>query len=256
MILHGSALRNPVTLDTERVLVQRDICSFKCSCGFLRRKILGAAMIIPALIILSLASSALCEIPIKRIGVVQPKVTISELTVGGRLNYNKEWSKEGEANVREAIKGALKDQNIVTVPVTVNSKEVENELEDVVALYGAITESLLSYSLKYSKVGFPDNLHGTKALTLGPLTDLYGKLNVDALVMVYATDEISSGGRKLFMFDYGLRKGVTHMSVGVVDGEGVIRWFNRKSDTGYDLRSLSSTGKFMDKIFKGYKENR
>lgn len=185
-------------------------------------------------------------------GFISPNVRIYELTVGGRLDFNKEWSDEGSKNVSQAVKTILREHNIKVESPRI-TKETSDELEDVIALYGAITDSVLAYSIPYSKKPLPGKF-GYKGYQLGPLLDLFDKLGIDELLVVYASDEISSTGRRLMMFDYGLSAGTTRVSAGIIGKDGFIKWFEVESYAGkYDLRESSSAQKILSKVFSNYK---
>ena len=197
---------------------------------------------------------------IHKAGVLSPDIKIYELTAGGVREMRDDWCKTGKENVAQAAGDCFRER-LVEVKIIPVDKETEEELEDILALYRAVSTSILSHT--YGEHPFPDKSKRFE-YSVGPIDSLLKRWDSDALVVIIGSDEISSSGRKaltaaamvisalngVVMVPGG---GLTVVSAGVVDPSGDILWYNVKgSHGGYDLRNPESTKKLLMSIFSDF----
>ena len=133
------------------------------------------------------------------------------------------------------------------------------ELDDVVALYKAVSGAILSHT--YGSVAlnwnfFPEKLSRFD-YSLGPIDGILTRLNVDGLLFVTAGDEVSTGGRKALMVVGAFtgvfpRSGVTWANAGLVDGFGSILWFSANPGKPYNLREADDVSKLVGRMLNEF----
>ncbi|SEM65398.1 hypothetical protein SAMN04489760_13039 [Syntrophus gentianae] len=177
-------------------------------------------------------------------GFLPVDAKVYELGAGGIEELQDEWSAEAAKHIQGSCTECLGQKQRKVEPIVV-SKEIEEELEDIQALYRAVSTSILLHTYTEPNL-FPEKLNSFD-YTLGPIHDLLAKVNADALIFVYAQDEISTAGRQALMATGVVlgaltgvyvvpRGGVAVISLAVVDSSGDILWFNVQSGDQYDLR--------------------
>jgi hypothetical protein len=187
---------------------------------------------------------------IKNPGMLPPDVKVYELTAGGLQELRDDWSVTGKEYVLKAVDEAFKQRpfQIMQLP---EDKEIEEELEDIQALYRAVSLSIQLHTYN-ERLKFPEKMTNFE-YSVGPVDKILKKYGADALIFVYGFDEISTSGRKALTaagIIVGVftgivivpRSGVTAVSVALVDSTGTILWYNLKaSGGGHDLRDYDST---------------
>jgi len=197
---------------------------------------------------------------VKTAALLSPDIKVYEFTAGGVRELKDDWCSQGRHNVQEATIECLHDKlaNLKPTPV---SEEVKEELEEVYALYRAVSTSIKLHV--YGPYGFPEKKK-TFDYSVGPIKRILDDLEADVLIFIYGSDEISTSGRKALQaggIAIGLltgvmvvpRGGITEMSVGVVDASGSVLWYNAKaSQGGYDLRNRESAIKLLTDILSDF----
>jgi hypothetical protein len=193
-------------------------------------------------------------------GILSPDIKIYELTAGGIRELRDDWCKIGKETVEQAA-GECFRERWVQVKIIPIEKETEEELEDIVALYRAVSTSIISHT--YGEYLFPEKVKRFE-YSIGPIDSLLKRWNSDALVFIIGSDEISTSGRKaltaaamvlgalagVVMLPGG---GITVVSIAVVDPSGNILWYNVKgSQGGYDLRNPESTRELLKAIVSDF----
>jgi len=193
---------------------------------------------------------------IKTPGLIAPDVKICELTAGGVREIRDDWSAAGKQNVVDALAECL-DEQACAVKTCVVGKEIEEELEDIHALYRAVSRSIQIHT--YGPYPFPEKQKNF-IYSVGSIENLLHRLEADALIFVYGYDEISTVGRKaLTVLGVAIGavtgvmvvpgSGITAVSVGLVDPSGAILWYNIKAGAGaYDLRKPESAKALLKDI--------
>ncbi len=188
---------------------------------------------------------------IKVIGLIPPDVKIYELGTDGTLKLVDEWSGKGRENISRIFIEFFKEK-----PVELKLLKIENEDTDLVQ---AIQTRYLTVSADID----PEKKNSN--YSIGDVEDILKKYSVDALIFVYAKDEISTAGRKTkgFMASWANiaiadvtgvpgarplaepREGMTVLIIGLVDKSGLILWHRGiQSEGAYDLRDFESAAKF------------
>ena len=171
-----------------------------------------------------------------------------------------EWCSKSRDNVEEATIKCLHDKLADVKPTPVNG-EVQEELEEVYALYKAVSTSIQLHI--YGPFGFPEKKKNFD-YSVGSIKRILETLGADVLIFVYGSDEISTSGRKALQAGavaIGLltgvivipRGGITEVSVGTVDASGSILWYNvKRAEGGYDLRNRESAINLLTEILSDF----
>jgi len=188
--------------------------------------------------------------------LIPPDVEVYELSAGGVSELRDDWCETGRKNVVDAIKKNCGDKRIDVREVAID-KELEDELEDLLALYRAVSVSIGLHV--YGQFVFPDKVQRFE-YSIGPIDNLLQKFGADYLMFVFGIDEISTAGRKalstaaavigamagVIMLPQG---GLTVVSIALVDSSGTILWFNIKGGRGgYDLRDCDSAASIVSAL--------
>jgi hypothetical protein len=180
--------------------------------------------------------------PVHAIGIVSPLVKVYELDAGGMRVLRDAWSEQGRQNVAEALGASLGEKGLRVRPIEAKPQTRE-ELEEVRLLYEAVGQAILDARGMYLyKPGFLD-----RDYSVGPVDRLLSHYGVDALALTYASDEISTGGRKVKAALAGLigvevRGGISWASIALVNRTGRVIWFaDHAAESSYDLRDQEST---------------
>lgn len=189
-------------------------------------------------------------------GLLSPDVKIYEFTAGGVRELRDEWCAKGKENVQNAVTGCLRE-NLWEVKPIVLDKDLEEEMEDIYALYRAVSVSILRHT--YGEFLFPEKVKNFD-YSVGSLENITRRFGADALIFVYGFDEISTAGRKALTAAAVIagaftgvmiipRGGITFVSVAVVEPAGTILWFNCKGGQGaYDLRDPESATELVRRV--------
>lgn len=194
---------------------------------------------------------------IKTIQLISPDVDVYELTAGGIDELRDDWCIMGEENVLKAINEELKDAPVVVQNLPIN-QDLEKELEDIQALYRAVSKSIQLHTYEGPNL-FPEKKKNFD-YSIGSIQEIVQSYGVDALIFVYGIDEISTTGRKALQTTGILigvftgiviapRFGITAVSIAVVDKSGTILWYNVEgSHGGHDLREYESANDLVEEI--------
>jgi hypothetical protein len=197
---------------------------------------------------------------IKTTGLLSPDIKIYEFTAGGVRELRDDWCSKGRENVQGALIECLREKPLEVKPITFD-QEMEEEMQDIYALYRAVSTSINTHT--YGDFKFPGKMK-IFDYSIGSIDKILQKHGTDALIFVYGFDEISTGGRKALQAA-GIvagaltgvvvipRSGFTVVNVALVDPSGAILWYNIKgSQGGYDLRTPESATKFIRAVLSDY----
>lgn len=189
-------------------------------------------------------------------GLIRPDIDICELTAGGVRELRDDWCEIGETCVLRAMVQDLREKEIRVKTLTVG-KDIEKEMEDIQALYRAVSLSIHLHT--YGPHLFPEKKKNFE-YSIGPIDTLLQKFGADALIFVYGFDEISTTGRKALQAVSIIagaftgvvimpRSGITTLSIALVEESGTILWYCIKgSQGGYDLRKAKSASKLVEDV--------
>lgn len=197
---------------------------------------------------------------IKTTGLLSPDIKIYELTAGGVRELRDDWCVKGKENVQKATMECLGERPLEIKPITID-KESEEEMEEIYALYRAVSTSINLHTQGDNK--FPEKVKNFD-YSIGSIENILKRYEVDSLMLVNGFDEISSSGRQALKAAGIIagaltgvviipRSGITIISVSLLDPSGAILWYNIKgSQGGYDLRNPESATKFVREILSDY----
>ncbi len=191
---------------------------------------------------------------VKAIGLAPPDIRIYELSAGGVSEIKEDWSAKAKENVTRSLLERFPGK-LVEVKKDALEKSVREDMDDVLALYKIVVGSYITHA--EGPNAFPVK-RDVSAYALGSLESLFAALKVDALLVVYGSDRISTGGRKALAVlgmvgGVVLAPGVTVMNVGLVDKSGSVLWFNSKgSVVGGDFREQEGAAKFTGETLSGF----
>jgi hypothetical protein len=191
---------------------------------------------------------------LRNIALLPPETKIFELSAGGVREQRDDWSASGQKNLEKAIIDNLKGK-VVDVKILKVTNDLETEIDEVKTLYRVVMDSIYSHAYYWQGQNpnfFPDRLKNFD-YSVGSVDKLLKKQNADGLILVEASDEISSAGRKALRvvqainpFGVAGRSGNTIVKVAVVDRKGDILWDSFYFQSGgYDLRDFDSTRDFV-----------
>ncbi len=195
--------------------------------------------------------------------LVLPKVEVYELTAGGVREPKQEWSNIGLENVTAAVL-----QNLQGIKYQIMDKELspemEEKLEDLRSLYGAVSHSIELHAMNgQSPHIFPTKIQNFD-YSIGPIDDILKELEADGIIMICGSDEVSTGGRQALMAagilasavtgSYGaLRSGITRVNASIIGANGKIIWYSSKITSGrHDLRSRESVDNLIQQLFADF----
>ncbi len=188
------------------------------------------------------------------IGVAPASVKIYQLSAGGARELVSEWSDTGRRNVMSAVVAQITGKSVAVKTVNAE-RETADELEDVYRLYEAIATSITWHTYPGEHL-FPEKVKRFE-YSVGPIDGILKKCKSDALLVVYARDEISTGGRKALMALGSIpliggaapHRGITAVSMGLFDRSGALLWYNDLGNAGdFDLRDSRSAAAVINNV--------
>ena len=197
---------------------------------------------------------------IKNPGLIPPDVRIYELSAGGVRELRDDWCVIGKDRVLSALTDCFAGKECKITCLSADD-EIKEELEDIKALYRAISVSIRLHT--YGPFLFPEKQNNFD-YSIGSIEQLLEKLGADALIFVHGEDEISTGGRKALIVlgaiasgitgaNVYVRGGITVVSVALVDASGTILWYNMRGSQGaHDLRDTASAAGLVQNILSTF----
>jgi len=140
---------------------------------------------------------------------------------------------------------------------------MEEKIEDLRTLYISVSYSIQMHAMNpQSPMAFPTKIADFD-YSIGPIDDLLEELGADGIILVYGSDEISTGGRQgliaagllvgLATGVYtGPRVGITSINASIINPDGKIIWYSSKAGGGYDLRDKETVDKIIKQLFTDF----
>lgn len=183
-------------------------------------------------------------------------VIIKEVTAGGVAEEVPDWSKQGSANVREALSkyfNAEKKKKIRLMEMPKLSDRDTDNVKQHLALYRRVAGAVVDTS--YGQMPWPHKIQKFD-YTLGQgLSALAERTGADSAIIVVGEDEVSTTGRKIaaFFLD-SVSYGHSFLSAAIVNlRSGDILWFNYAFQyKSTDLREADDALKLVDMLFQEY----
>ena len=194
---------------------------------------------------------------IKTLGLGPPDIEIYSLDAEGRHKLIEGWCDKGKENILNVLIEIFEEKAVKTKLLNVN-KEDKEEMNRIQTWYKTADIDIEKKDFCYSLDSFEK------------ISERYG---VDAFILVDATDEISTAGRKAKGFligfiniaiedivgVYGARpfyepqKGITVIRIALVEKSGSILWHRgMQSEGAYDLRSPESAEELIKMSLKEF----
>ena len=196
----------------------------------------------------------------KTIMILSPDVEVYYVSAGGVTEKVNEWSYAARSNVTVALEEALRKRGGVVVPAPDIPAQ---EKEEIQALFEAVSASIELHTYGRSGHLFQEKLSAFD-YTMGQGFKQWSG-QVDALLLVKAFDNVSSGGRKALLIGaivLAARLGIfpvspggeSFVSMALIDpGSGEIIWFDAGGSAGtYDLRKSGSTRRLINQILADF----
>ncbi len=130
---------------------------------------------------------------VKSIGLVQPYIQIFELTSDGSRVVRDDLSLVGEENVLHALRKCFEEDPSVVRPVVI-TKDIEEEMEDILALYRAVSQSIQLHGLPGP--AFLPEKQKDFDYSVGSIESILNKTGLDCLLLFCGTEEIPTAGTK------------------------------------------------------------
>ncbi len=196
---------------------------------------------------------------IENFGLIPPDIKIYELTAGGVRELKDEWSDMGKENVINALMKKLKEKDIKVEIIT-----KDEMMEEALALYRAVSMCIELHT--QGPFVFPEKQKNFD-YSIGSIEKALEENNVDALMIIYGSDEDTTGGRQalialgvLASIATGVvvapRAGITTMDVALVDPSGIILWYkNKSSGASHALVKPGDATSFVEDIFSDFPES-
>jgi hypothetical protein len=178
--------------------------------------------------------------PSKRVLLMEPNVTLSELEAGGGLTPRADWTASAKGFIEADIRNALASRSI---DLAATGTITDPHVAQLSKLHDAVGNAILLHLYMGGVAKLPTK---GKALdwTLGPgANDLRAKYGADYALFTHVEDTYTSAGRWIVML------GAAALGVGVSGGRqvgfaslvdlrtGQIVWFNLLSNAAGDLRT-------------------
>ncbi len=201
---------------------------------------------------------------IRSVALLPPDARVYSLDANGKADPVDEWSETARKNLAQsmATHGGAAGQFVLKVFDPAGFPSARQEYEDVHPLFEAASLSALAHAYG-GDFGFKTKQERFE-YSLGPLTSLAEATQADALLFVYATDYVSTGGRKavfaalslfglfnpLLFIALASTGGPTHVVTALVEARtGEIIWFGPHISTGHDLRDYASAQSLLCDVF-------
>ncbi len=196
---------------------------------------------------------------LKRLLVLPPEVTVSQLSAGGLVEKVPEWSRQAEHNFTTALAGLhASGQKVALVPLPELGEAEQEALEEHLALYAQVAND----AFFLPRVPGWQHKQARFDYTLGPgLAYLRDRTGADVALMVVGQDTVSTHERKALMvvgalFGVSVPLGVTFMTAGVVDLKtGDLLWVNYDVSGTGDMRVSKDARSALQSLLKGYPDS-
>jgi hypothetical protein len=193
----------------------------------------------------------------KKILIVQPDVSLGELTAGGMVEPRADWTKAAQGFVAARLVDRMSRKNIAA---TMSGELTDPHEIQLAKLYDAVGSAVLVHAV--AKIALP-NKNDALDWTLGPGTNAFrDRFGTDYALFLHVNDTYATSGREAVQFlafaaCIGIRicvipNGGNQVAfVSLVDlRTGNIVWFNFRTDETGDLRNDKDAGKFVDALLE------
>ena len=191
---------------------------------------------------------------VARTGVMPPDVAAYSLTAGGMREKNDEWTLQMEQNFADYLRNMRwKAGNPVIISrETLEDDAVLREVNELAYMVSITMMQRLMPMAAFKPASEPQ-------FSVGDCSELFDKLGVDALLLVDAEDEVSTGGRHAMQalgILLGAATGVAIVPRGggsfvdcmLVDRSGDVMYYTFRTSASTDFRTPEDVNTVMDAI--------
>jgi hypothetical protein len=165
---------------------------------------------------------------VKRVGVLST-IRFVEVLPGDVEELDDEWTEQASANVLAALDQGLRARGFAPKVMSWKGNE---ELDDVRLLYAEVATAVWRYA--FPPFAFPHKVE-TFEYGVGPIGKILDRAGADVLLVAAGGDRAGSDGRKFSVL--GGTRSWALLTLGLVDREGRIVWFDLRGGASIDLRS-------------------
>lgn len=176
---------------------------------------------------------------VRKVGVLSA-VRVVEVLPGGVEELHDEWTEQAAKNVVGALSDGLKARGLAPKPM---SWKGDPELDEVRLLYSEVAQAIWRYT--YPPYPFPHKQERFE-YGVGPIGKILDRAGADILVVAAGGDHIGEGGRKLSIF--AGYQAMALLTLGLVDRQGNVVWFDVWGGRGVDLRSADDVRASIEKM--------
>ncbi len=214
-----------------------------------------------ALAAYSVANPALAALPQdqrpKKLLLLPPQMFVGEISAGGVVQKQEDWTKQASENLLNAAESVLRDKQFHTLRLPKLDEASMEIVESHSGLYDRLALAIYIYGRGNDSAW--KHRHQAWDYTLGDgLAFLRDKTGADTALFFIGTDLISSSGRKA-AFAAGLFLGIvmplgqSFITVGLADLKtGDIRWMSYDQSMSLDTREPNEAEKLLRDFFSTY----
>lgn len=130
---------------------------------------------------------------VESVGLFQPYIQIFELKADGTRLQRDDLSRVGEENVLHALRKFFEENPSFVKPIVI-TKDIEEEMEDILALFRAVSQSIQLHGLPGPAL-LPEKQKNFD-YSVGSIQPILEKTGLDSLLLFCGTEEIPTGGRR------------------------------------------------------------
>ncbi len=191
-----------------------------------------------------------------RVLIMEPDVQVSQLTAGGLLEPNAQWTEQAKTSIRKALASELAESDAEMVLYEAPEFERADDPQvQVVKMHEAVAKSILLH--KYTGIYQLPTEDGKLDWSLGPGTQsLLQDYDADYGLFVYLRDSFSSGGRTALivigaLLQVPVQGGQQFGFASLVDlRSGEVLWFNRLIRNAGDVRDVDGAETAIDSLLE------
>lgn len=193
----------------------------------------------------------------KKILLLPPQMFVAELSAGGVIQKQDDWTREASENLLAAAEAYFRENGQFEVSRLPKLAETDSEtMESHIGLYDRLAQAIYIYGRGGS--GWQHKKNEWDYTLGGGLAFLREQTGADSALIFTGADIISSGGRKA-AFTVGLLLGVvipigqSFITVGLADlKSGEIRWMSYDQSMSLDSRDPAAVQELVRDFFKTY----
>lgn len=198
------------------------------------------------------------------IAVLPPDITLREISAGGSKQERDDWSETAKRTARETVQ-SIRPENYVYFTDLEVAEDLEEEMEEVMALYQTIDVTLMMREMNAGRFPHP---RASRRQSVGSVDRILDAVDADSLLVVYGVDDIFTTDRKalvalgfvanVFTSAYtGVAalpqpsNGDSHLSAALIARDGRIIWRYWLSQDGIgDLRTPDGVRKTLLRLLE------